>query len=66
MQSSWSRVFSITTQELDLSQPCHFYRLSKVVHHLNPKNHIDGPNLPSKSVLLVFFRTLRTCLTKPK
>ena len=26
MQSDWSRVFSTTTQELDFSQPCGFYR----------------------------------------
>ena len=44
MQSNWSRVFSITTQELDFSQPCGFYRFSKVVYHLKPKNHIDGKN----------------------
>ena len=41
MQSDWSRVFSITTQELDFSQPCGFYRFSKVVYHLKRKNHID-------------------------
>ena len=66
MQSDWSRVFSITTQELDFSQPCHFDRFSKVVHHLKSKNHIDGPNILSKPVLLIFFRILRACLTKPK
>ena len=66
MQSDWFRVFSITTQELDFSQPCGFYRFSKVVYHLKPKNHIDGPNLLSKSVLLIFLRALRACLTKPK
>ena len=54
MQSDWSRVFSITTQELDFSQPCRFYRFLKVVYHLKPKNHIDGSNLPSKSVLMIF------------
>ena len=66
MQSDWSRVFSITTQELDFSQLCCFYKLSMLVYHLKPKNHIGGPSLSSKSVLLIFFRALRTCLTKPK
>ena len=66
MQSDWSRVLSITTQELDFPQPCGFYRFSKVVYHLKPKNHIDVTNLFSKSVLLIFFRALRACLTKPK
>ena len=66
MQSDWSSVFSITTQELDISQPYHFYRFSKVVYHLKPKHHIDGPNLSSKPVLPNFFRALRACLTKPK
>ena len=42
MQSDWSIVFSITTQELAFSQPCGFYRFSMVVYHLKPKNHIDG------------------------
>ena len=55
MQSDWSRVFSITTQELDFSQLCGFYILSKGVYHLKPKNHIDGTNHSSKSVLLIFF-----------
>ena len=55
IQSDWSRVFSITTQELDFSQPCRFYRFLKVVYHLKPKNHIDGPNVSSKYVLLIFF-----------
>ena len=36
------------------------------VYHLKQKNHIDGPNLSSKSVLLIFCRALRACLTKPK
>ena len=36
------------------------------VYPLKQKNHIDGPNLSSKSVLLIFFRALRACLTKPK
>ena len=66
IQSDWSRVFSITTQELDFSQPCRFYRFSKVLYHLKPKNHTDEANLSSKSVLLIFFRALRACLTKPK
>ena len=55
MQSDWSRVFSITTQELDFSKPCGFYRFLKVVYHSKPKNHIDGTNLSSKSVLPIFF-----------
>ena len=55
MQSDWFRVFSVTTQELDFSQPCGFYRFSKVVYHLKPKNHIDGTNRSSKSALLIFF-----------
>ena len=54
MQSDWSRVFSITTQELDFSQPYSFYKFLKVVFHLEPKNHIDGPNFSSKCVLLIF------------
>ena len=45
MQSDWSRVLSITTQELDFPQPCGFYRCSKVVYHLKPKNYIDVTNL---------------------
>ena len=51
----WSRVFSITTQELDFSQLCRLYRFSKVVYHLKPKNHFYGSNILSKSVLLIFF-----------
>ena len=66
MQSDWSRVFSITTQELDFSQPSGFYRFSKVVYHLKQKNHFDGTNLSSKSVLPIFSRRLGECLTKPK
>ena len=46
--------FKKLSQELDFSQPCHFHRFSKVVYHLKPKNHIDGPNLSSKYVLLIF------------
>ena len=55
MQSDWWRAFSITTQELDFLQPCGFYGFSKVLYHLKPKDQIDGPNLFSKSVLLIFF-----------
>ena len=55
MQPDWSRAFSITTQELDFLQSCGFYGFSKVLYHLKPKNHIDGINLFSKSVLLIFF-----------
>ena len=68
IQSDWSRVFSITTQELDFSQPCGFYRFSKVVYHLKPKNHIDGTNRSSKSALLIFFskRLGNSWLNKPK
>ena len=36
MQSDWSRVFSITAQELASSQACGFYRFSKVVYCLKP------------------------------
>ena len=36
MESDWSRVFSITAQELNVSQPRGFYRFSKVVYHLKP------------------------------
>ena len=43
-----------------------FFTFSKVVYHLKPKIHIDGPNLLSKSVLLIFFRALRACLIKPQ
>ena len=66
IQSDRSRAFSVTTQELDFSQLCGFYRYSKVVYHLKPKNYINGPNLFSKSVLPIFFRVLRACLTKLK
>ena len=66
MKSDWSRVFSITTQELGFSQLCGFYRFSKVVYHLKPKIHIDGPSLPSKYLLLIFSRSFRACLTKSK
>ena len=65
-QIDWSRLFSITTQELDFLQPCGFYRFSNVVYHFKQKNHIDGTNLSSKSVLPISFRALRACLTKPK
>ena len=67
MQSHWSRVFSITmSSRTRFFTAMSFYRFSKVVYHLKPKNHIDGPNLLSKSVLLIFLRALRACLTKPK
>ena len=59
MQCDWSKASSVTTQELDFSQPCGFYRFSKVVHNLKPKNHIDGTNLSSKSVLPIFFSERR-------
>ena len=55
MQSDWLRAFSITIQEL------YFFTalwsseiLNKVVYHLKPKHHIDGPNLFSKSVSQFF------------
>ena len=35
MQSDWLAAFSITTQELELSQPCGV--------SFKTKNHIDGP-----------------------
>ena len=57
MQSDSSSVFSIKTQELDFSQPCGFYRFSKVVYHLKPKTHTDGTNLFSKSALSIFFQS---------
>ena len=66
MESDWSGVFSITTQELKFSQPCCFYRFSKVVYLLKQKHYLDGTSLSSKSVLLISFRALRACLTKPK
>ena len=56
MLSDWYRVFSITTQELDFSQPCGFYRFSKVMYHID-ENHIDGTNHSSKSVLPIFFQS---------
>ena len=59
-------MFSITTEELDFSQPCCFCRFLKVVYYLKPKNHTDGTNLSSKSVLPIFFRAFRACSTKPK
>ena len=46
MQSDWYTAFSITTQELDFSQPYGFHRFPKatMVYHLKPKNHhINGP-----------------------
>ena len=57
MQSDRSRVFLITTPELDFSKPCGFYRFSKVVYHLKPKYHIDGTNLSSKSVFPNIFQS---------
>ena len=68
MQSDWSKTFLITTEEIDFSQPCGFYRFSKVVYYLKLKNHIGGPILPSKSVFLaiVFSEHLGYFLTKPK
>ena len=63
MQFDWSRVFLITTH---FSEPCYFYRFSKVVHRLKPKSLIKESNLSSKSVLPIFFRALKACLTKPK
>ena len=68
MQSDRSRVFLITTPELDFSQPCGFYRFSKVVYHLKPKYHIDGTNISSKSVLPNFFseHSGHAWLNKPK
>ena len=51
MQSDWSRVFLFRTQEWDFSQPCGFYRFSKVVYHLKPKHQIDWTDLSSKSIL---------------
>ena len=66
MQFHWSRLFSITTQELDFSHPFGFYRFLKVVYHLKPKMYIDGPNLSPKFMLTIFFRALKPCLTKPK
>ena len=66
MQYVWSRVFLITTQQVDFSQSCGFDRFSNVVYHLKQKNRIDGTNLSWKSVLPIFFRALRSCLTKLK
>ena len=57
IQSDWSRVFSITTQELDFSQPYGFYRFSEMVYLLKPKNQIDWADLSSKSVLPIFFQS---------
>ena len=48
MQSDWSRVFSVTTQELDFSQPCRFCRLSKGGASFKTKNLLDGLNVLSK------------------
>ena len=62
MQSDRSGVFLITTPELDFSQPCGFYRFSKVVYHLKPKYYIDGTNLSSKSVLPNFFQSTQGML----
>ena len=55
MQSDWSRAFLITTQELDFSEPCGFYRFSKVVYHLKSKKYIDGPNLFFQNLYCQFF-----------
>ena len=66
MQSDLPRAFSIKTRELDFSEPCCFYRLLKVMYHLKPKTHIDGPNIFPKSVLPIYFKAIRSCLTKPK
>ena len=39
MQYDWWRAFSITTQELDFSQPCGFHIFPKatMVYHLKPE-----------------------------
>ena len=68
MQPDQSRAFLIATQELDFSQPCGFHRFPEatMVYHLKQKNHIDGPIFFSKSVMLIYFRALWACLTKPK
>ena len=58
MQSDWLRGFSITTQELELSQSCGV--------SFKTKNHIDGLIFFKKSVFPIYFRVLRACLTKPK
>ena len=53
MQSDWMRAFSVTTQELDFSQPYRFDRFPKaaIVHHLKPKNHTD-----EKNITIFFFK----------
>ena len=66
MQSDWSRVFSITTRELDYSKPCSFYRFSKLMYRLKQRNHIDWRNLSSKSVLLIFSDYLGHAWPNPK
>ena len=68
MQSDWSKPFLMATQELDFSQSCGFHRFPEatMVYHLKQKNHIDGPIFFSKSVMLIYFRALWACLTKPK
>ena len=55
MQSDWMRAFSVTTQELDFSQPYRFDRFPKaaMVHHLKPKNHTD-----EKNITIFFFQNL--------
>ena len=67
MQSHWSRVFSITmSSRTRFFTAMSFYRFSKVVYHLKPKNHIDGPNLSSKYVLLIFSEHLGHPWLNPK
>ena len=47
MQSDWSRVFSITTQELDFSQPCGFCRLIKKIKLLKkPESRFRAKRAP--------------------
>ena len=42
MQYDWSRVFLITTQQVDFSQSCGFDRFSNVVYHLKQKIALMG------------------------
>ena len=57
MQSDWSRAFLITTQELDFSEPCGFYRFSKVVYHLKSKNTLMDQIFSFKICIANFFQS---------
>ena len=64
MQSDWSRAFSIRTQEQDFSQARGFHASQKafMVHHLKPKNLIDGPVFLFKICIADLFQSIFSML----